>query len=86
MYYTKDILRTLQVLGFEVRIPDGGNTAYCVHGIAKEELWLPLAPEKFADDTLEYFLKGISLPVQYFKGTYMKLEPEPMDLHPSDQY
>ena len=66
MYTTKDVLRALEVLGFQVRAPDGGHTAYCMHGITREELWVPTHVETLDDDVLAFLFEHISLPMGYF--------------------
>ena len=86
MYSTKDIIRALEVLGFQVRDPDGGNTAYCHHGVTKEELWVPTQVETLDDDVLAFLFEHISLPMAYFQSVYTGLKIRLEDLHPSDEY
>lgn len=83
MYHTKDVIRALEILGFNIREPDAGNMAYCMHKISKEEVWLTTAEPKQAEDVLEYLFKPVMLPMKYFKGVYMSLKPE--KVYPSDQ-
>lgn len=85
MYHIKDILRTLEMLGFRVRSPDGGRTAYCLHGVTREELWVPTHVETLDDDMLAFLFEHLSLPVAYFQSVYMRLKISLEDLHPSDQ-
>lgn len=76
----------MEVLGFQVRAPDGGTTAYCTHGITKEELWVPMHVDTLDDDALEFLLESTTLPWEYFRGVYMGLDIRPENLHPSDEH
>ena len=86
MYSTKDIIRALKVLGFRVRAPDGGNTAYCLHEITKEELWVPTHVDTLDDDVLAFLFEHISLPMAYFQAVYTGLPIRSEYLHPTDQH
>ena len=85
MYNPKDILRALEILGFQVRAPNGGSSAYCMHGITKEEVWVPTNVEILTDDVLAFLFEHLSLPVAYFQSVYMGLEIRLEDRYPNDQ-
>ena len=84
MYHTKDVIRALKILGFNIRSSNAGSVAFCIHTISREEVWLGTAEAKQAEDLLEYIFKPVNLPMKYFKAVYMGLQPE--NIHPSDQY
>ena len=83
MYNTRKIIKTLEVLGFNIREPDAGTSAYCMHKVSGDEIWLTTAEDERAEDTLERIFAPVELPMQYFKGVYMGLKSDIVS--PSDQ-
>lgn len=83
MYNTRKVIRALEVLGFKIREPNAGSSAYCMHTISKQEMWLTTAETEQAEDTLAHIFKPVRLPMHYFKGVYLSLKLEIVS--PSDQ-
>ena len=57
-----------------------------MHGITKEELWIPTNIETLNDDMLEFLFESTTLPSGYFRGVYMGLDIPTKNLHPSDEH
>ena len=83
-YFFDNTLRALKLLGFNVRCPDGGTTAFCFHKFSKQEIWVPKEGNGVSESVLKFIFEPIGLPLVYFKSVYSSLKDN--NTHPSDQF
>lgn len=83
-YNAKDTVRALKFLGFNVRDPNGATSVFCIHGLTKEEVWIPKIDNGFLEDVLESIFKPTNLEFSYFKSGYMNLPKN--NTYPSDEH
>ena len=83
-YNSTDAMKALQILGFNVRDPDGGKTVFCIHKLTQEEVWIPKTRNSFLEDVLVTLFKPIQLRFIFFKSVY--IDTLGNSQQPSDQY
>ena len=73
--------KALEILGFNVRDPQGAKIFFCIHTLSKEEMWIP--KNELLSDALTVLFGPTKLRFIFFESVYNNLPK--YQQYPSDQ-